>query len=280
MSGKLLRLARLIPPDDGRTCIVPLDHGITYGPIAGIGNYIDTINQVFMGGADAVILHKGLLDRVSSAPEIANGHYIMHLSASTILSDSAGDKVLVSTIEEALKLGADGVSVHINLGTPNENVMLKDLGVVGRQCYEWGIPLLAMMYVYKKDPDVQLLSHATRIAEELGADIVKISYPGSKEKIEQITKCTRIPVVVAGGPKTEDIEDLIREIHSFISIGVSGVAIGRNVFQHPSPLLITRIITNIVHRRATLEECLAQLRHPHAATIRRPRKTIAANVFS
>jgi DhnA family fructose-bisphosphate aldolase class Ia len=55
--------------------------------------------------------------------------------------------VLVKTVEEAIKFGADAVSVHVNVGAQNESEMLATLGQISERCDYWGMPLLAMMYL-------------------------------------------------------------------------------------------------------------------------------------
>ncbi|MEJ2745971.1 MAG: fructose-bisphosphate aldolase, partial [bacterium] len=115
MIGKAIRLERIINRKSKRTVIIPMDHGMTMGPIPGIADIKTTIDKVVDGGANAIILHKGM---------IAAGHrgggkdvgLIVHLSASTTLSPNPNTKVLVCTVEEALFLGADAVSIHLNLG--------------------------------------------------------------------------------------------------------------------------------------------------------------------
>lgn len=120
----------------GRTIIVPLDHGVTLGPIPGLVDLGATIDLVADGGANAVIGHVGL------ALHGHRGHgqdvgLIMHLSASTSIGPDPNDKVLVNTVTNALKMGADGVSVHINVGADSEAKMLEDLGKVAITCMEW-----------------------------------------------------------------------------------------------------------------------------------------------
>ena len=41
-------------------------------------------------------------------------------------------------------MGADGVSLHINIGGKEEPEMLEQLGMTANQCHKWGMPLLAI----------------------------------------------------------------------------------------------------------------------------------------
>jgi len=226
---------------------------MTYGPITGIKNYLQTVNQVVEGGADGIILHKGLLNKVINTPELVNSNYIMHLSASTCLGKFQEEKVIVSSVESAVKLGAVGVSVQINFGCDFESRMLKDVGIISDACYEWGMPLLTMVYVAGRGNNI---AHAARVAEELGSDIVKIEHSRDTEELRSIINSVNIPVIIAGGATDLSQEDLLRSINDILGTGVSGVAIGRNIFQHSDPRLLTSLISALVHKKMNLEECL------------------------
>jgi class I fructose-bisphosphate aldolase len=145
MIGKDIRLERIINRNTGKAVIVPMDHGVSSGPILGITNMKEAMSQVAKGGANAVVVHKGVVARGhrKSGPDMG---LIVHLSGSTSLSPEPNSKTLVCTLEEAIKLGADGVSIHVNIGDSREREMLTDLGSVAREAAEWGMPLLAMIY--------------------------------------------------------------------------------------------------------------------------------------
>ena len=117
--GKQIRMERIVNRNTGKTVIVPMDHGISMGPISGLDDMKGIIQKVAEGGANAVVEHKGL---------VIEGHrrkgrdigLIIHLSASTALSPYPNAKTLVCSVEEAIKLGADGVSIHVNIGDGGE----------------------------------------------------------------------------------------------------------------------------------------------------------------
>lgn len=234
MHGKETRLRRLYRHSN-RLLIVPMDHGVSIGAVDGLTNIAATVQAVFAGKADAVIVHKGLMRYLGELAPPADGEIIVHLSASTNLSPEPNRKELVSSVQHALRLGATAVSVHVNLGGPHEPAMLRDLGAVAEQCDYWGMPLLAMMYVRGGEPggeyDPGKIAHAARVAEELGADLVKVNYTGSPETFRQVTASVRIPVLIAGGPKMGSLEELLSMIQGALAAGAGGVSIGRNVFQ-------------------------------------------------
>ncbi|MDI6887713.1 MAG: 2-amino-3,7-dideoxy-D-threo-hept-6-ulosonate synthase, partial [Candidatus Thermoplasmatota archaeon] len=234
--GKKIRLERIINRETKKTVIVPMDHGLTLGPIKGLVAIKETIAKVAEGGANAVILHKGIVQLGYRGYGRDLG-LIMHLSGSTSLG-SPNYKIQVAYVEEAIKLGADAVSVHVNIGSEREFEMLKTLADVSKECSKWGIPLLAMMYPRgerikkEKEFDVELVKHAARIGAELGADIVKTNYTGSVETFKEVVKGCNVPVIIAGGPKMDNDAQVLEMVKGAIEAGASGVAIGRNIFQH------------------------------------------------
>lgn len=140
-SGKTRRLRRIFR-DDSKTLIIAMDHGVTMGPVQGLENMQQTVKQVVTGGADAVLMHKGIAKRIDTS----NAGLIVHVSASTKLGDKPNLKVGVCSVEEAVRIGADAISSHTNIGSEEESKTLEFLGSLADQCDAFGMPLLAMMY--------------------------------------------------------------------------------------------------------------------------------------
>ena len=249
--GRSIRTERISDRKSGNMVIVPMDHGVTIGPVKGLIDLQETINKVAKGGATAVLQHKG---------NVQAGHrgygedigLIIHLSASTSLGPDPNNKVQVCSEEEALKLGADAVSVHINVGSDTEASQLKSLGATAEKCAIWGIPLLAMMYPrgqkVQSEHDVKHVKLAARVGAELGADIIKTNYPGSIKTFEEVTQGCPVPVVIAGGEKMDTDEELLQMVEDSITAGGRGVSIGRNVFQHEDVVGIVKSISKIVKK--------------------------------
>jgi fructose-bisphosphate aldolase/2-amino-3,7-dideoxy-D-threo-hept-6-ulosonate synthase len=158
--------------------------------------------------------------------------------------------MLTGSVEEAVRMGADGVSLHINIGGREEPEMLQDLGMVAERCQNWGMPLLAMMYPRGENVanphDPEIVAHAARIGAECGADIVKTVYTGDVDSFAGIVRSTPVPVVVAGGPKVESDADLLHMTQEVMEAGAAGVTYGRNIFAHPNPPAITRALARII----------------------------------
>ena len=258
MRGKLIRIERIINRNTRKTVIVPMDHGVTVGPIEGLINMGKTVDMVADGGANAVVGHLGLPlhGHRGAGKDIG---LILHLSASTSLSPDPNHKVLVNTVQWALKTGADAVSVHINIGADDEVKMLEDLGKVAIECMEWGMPLLAMMYPrgskIEDEKDVEVVKHAARVGAELGADIIKCPYTGSPETFKEVVEGCPAPVVIAGGSKTTD-EETLKMIEGAMKAGGAGISMGRNAFQHENPTKLVRAACAIVHEGISAEDAL------------------------
>lgn len=261
--GKRIRLERIMNRDTWRTVIVPMDHGITHGPIPGLVDMASAVNKVAEGGANAVLVHKGI---------VRSGHrgygkdvgLIIHLSGSTELGPDPNRKVIVASVEEALCIGADAVSVHINVGSANEAEQLEAVGEISETCASWGMPLIAMMYPrgpkVKNEHDPKLVAHAARVGAELGADIIKTNFTGSVQSFRKVTKGCPVPVVIAGGPKMETDRDVLGMASDAVKAGAAGVSIGRNVFQHKNPVGMVRALAKVVHEEVSPESAIKELK--------------------
>jgi len=258
--GKLIRTERIFNRDTGRTIIVPLDHGVSVGPIEGIENMRDTVTTMVEGGANAVLMHKGVVPCGHRAKGRDIG-LIVHLSASTSLSPFPNAKTLVCSVEEAIRLGADAVSTHINLGDETESRMLEDLGRITQSAASWGIPMLAMIYArgpkIKNEFDPTVVAHCARVGMELGADVVKVPYTGDRESFAAVCRGCAVPVVIAGGPKTKTTREFLTMIRHSLDAGGRGLSVGRNIFQDKNPHKLLQAVNRLVHDDASIDEAMA-----------------------
>ena len=245
MRGKDVRLSRIL--DNGKALIIPMDHGITIGPVKGLIDMKNSIQKVVDGGATAILLHKGLFRILENPPDCG---MILHLSASTKLSDTPNWKVIVGSVEEALRLGVDAISIHVNLGSTYEAQMLDSFGKISDECDKWQVPLLSMVYPRGhniKDPyDPEVVAHAARAGAELGADIIKTNYTGSYESFKQVVEGSPVPIIIAGGPKTDTTAEFLQNVSDAIHAWAIGVAAGRNVFQDKNPTGMVTAIAKVI----------------------------------
>jgi predicted phospho-2-dehydro-3-deoxyheptonate aldolase len=256
--GKEVRKERIMNRETGKTVIVPMDHGVTVGPIRGLIDLPKTVDMVAEGGANAVVEHVGM---------VGQGHrrygrdigLIVHLSGSTTLSPDPNRKVLVCSVERAVRAGADAVSIHVNIGAENEGEMLEAFGEVAEGAEYWGIPLLAMVYPrgpkVANEKDVENVKIAARVGAELGADIVKVPYTGSPKTFKDVVAGCPVPVVIAGGSKLSD-EETLKMVEGAMKAGASGLSMGRNAFQHEHPVRLVSAACAIVQEGKTAKEAM------------------------
>jgi predicted phospho-2-dehydro-3-deoxyheptonate aldolase len=240
--------------------VVPMDHGLTVGPLEGLHDTGKMVDLVAEGGANAVLGHVGL-------PIYGHRGYgkdiglILHINGSSMLSTAKDNKVLLNTVEEAIRIGADGVSIHVNIGGKDDSDMLQILGDVSRDCRRWGMPLLAMMYPrgenIEDESSVENVKVVARIGAELGADIIKTNWTGDVDSFKEVIKGCPAPIIIAGGEKRGTM-GILETTEQAMSVGAKGVAYGRNIFQSKTPMLLTRAIALIVHENISAEEAIKE----------------------
>lgn len=251
-----LRLRRLYRTPGTRMLVVPLDHSVTDGPIAATaGDVRRLVKELSLSGVDAIVLHKGALRSVDPSSFVDTA-LIVHLSASTAHAADPDAKYLVANVAEALRLGADAVSVHVNLGSREEARQIGDMAVVAEACDRWNVPLLAMMY--PRGPRItdprspELIAHAAVLAADLGADLVKTPYAGSPEAMRDVVRSSPIPLLVAGGTPIGGTAELMTYVADVLESGAGGLAMGRNIFQARNPGDVARQIAQRAHTAADL----------------------------
>lgn len=152
-AGKAIRLGRLGATGRSRSLMVPMDHTFSNGPLGAADHTRETVRLLAGSGVDAVVLHRGRVRYVDPAA-FEQMALVVHLSGSTDLALDVHAKTLVSGVEEAMRCGADAVSVHVNVGCETEREQLADFGRVSAECERLGMPLLAMMYARGPGPDL------------------------------------------------------------------------------------------------------------------------------
>lgn len=258
VTGLQIRMDRILRK--GKMLCIPMDHGISSGPIDGLENPSELIQKCETRGLTSVIINKGIL---KSLPKPTRIGVLVHFSASTSLSMSPNRKMLTGSVKEALRLGADGVSLHINVGGKEEPEMLEQLGKIAEDCHQWNMPLLAMMYPrgenVKNPHDPEIVGHVSRIGAELGADIVKTLYTGDIDSFSKIVKSTPVPIVIAGGPKAKTDADVLQMTEDAMTAGAKGITYGRNIFAHKNPDKMVEALAGIIFRKESAKEAAKKI---------------------
>lgn len=252
-TGKELRLSKIFGRD-GKTLIVPLDHGICSGAVNGLEFPERTINNLKEGGVDAFIATYGMVKKFHK--DFAGYGLILRMDGGP--SDFANDieeTKLMCTLEDAIRLGVDAVITSTWLGGPNEARTVASSMRLAAQCDAWGVPLIIETFVSScLEPTVQNVAMAARIGCEIGADVIKTYLVGDAKAYSQVTKECFCPVVILGGEKSDDELMVLKWTKTAIDAGACGTSIGRNVYQHKNPIGVTKAMRAIIHGNASVEE--------------------------
>ncbi|HEX9444840.1 MAG TPA: 3-hydroxy-5-phosphonooxypentane-2,4-dione thiolase [Candidatus Binatia bacterium] len=246
--GMKNRLSRIIKPEDGRAVMLAVDHGYFLGPTSGLEEPKKTIEPL-ISYADSIMLTRGVL-RTSVDPA-ANVPVVLRVSGGTsILTELSNEDITVS-IEDAVRLNVSAMALSIFVGSEFEKQTLVSLAKLVDEGERHGIPVLAVTAVGKDMArDVRYLGLACRIAAELGAHIVKTYHC---EEFEKVVESCPIPVIIAGGKKTPEMEALELAANA-VRDGAVGVDMGRNIFQSDSPVGMIRAVRAIVHDNVSVAE--------------------------
>jgi DhnA family fructose-bisphosphate aldolase class Ia len=255
-----LRARRLFAADQ-RTVIVALDHASFMGPLSGLEDPGQLIAEVVAAGADAILTSYGVARAFGNCFGRA-GLILRADGGASGRNPKPGALRQVFSGAEALRLGADAVVCMGMIGFAEEASSLQVLTDLVNDCAPLELPVLAEMLVKREDGGVPTpadLGYAMRIGVELGADWIKTSYAAPASDYRQALQTCYRPVVVLGGSKTDDDRLLLESIAAAMQAGAAGVAIGRNIWQHPNPTGITRGLVALVHGGADLSAALAEI---------------------
>ncbi|MEI0560738.1 3-hydroxy-5-phosphonooxypentane-2,4-dione thiolase [Brachyspira pilosicoli] len=251
--GKRNRLSKIVMKD-GRALMLAIDHGYFMGATHGMEMPKFQI-QKLLPHIDSLMLSPGILtSQVDS--DFDKGIVLRASGGNTILDSDIDNEGLILTAKNAVKLNASAIAVSIFVGAEYSHNTILNLANAINDASNYDLPVLGVTAVGKalKDKkEKRYLSHASRIAAELGADIVKTYYC---EGFEEVVKKTPVPIIVAGGPKLDTYKDVLELCYNSIQCGAIGVDMGRNIWQSDYPEAITMGVAHILHKNATVKEAL------------------------
>lgn len=256
---KTRRLSRIFKKD-GRALIVAIDHGTYNGASPGIEDMGEAIRRIVEGGADAAIVNMGVARKY--AAELAEIGLIARLDIPPTYLAEGHHSTAVFEADYALKLGADAVIINGGIGSNVEERSLPAIAKVVSYCESIGMPVCGEVLPGGFDADfglrtVENIARCNRIVNELGVDFIKSAYAPGYEKVIGETFC---PIVILGGPKTNDQKEYLANIKKALEEGVSGVAMGRNIWGAEDPVRMTRALAALIHHNATVDEAYDILR--------------------
>ena len=263
--GKQVRLNRLFAHPSGRLCSVAVDHFVGYSDAmpAGLADLPKTLAEIVAGKPDAVTMQKGVA-LTCWLPHAGKVPLIMQAGCWTV-----DERVLefLTESEECVRNGADAIAIAIGVRGKNEGKFIKHLSDGVTAAAKLDLPVIAHIYPRSFGPegakilhDAENIAWATRVGIECGADVIKVGYTGDVASFGQIVRSCPVPVVAAGGPKTENLEDALRAMSEVVQSGAFGATIGRNVWGHGNIPEALRAFKAVIHDRLTPAEAIAVAR--------------------
>ncbi|MCX8150785.1 MAG: 3-hydroxy-5-phosphonooxypentane-2,4-dione thiolase [Candidatus Bathyarchaeota archaeon] len=249
--GMKNRLSQLIQKD-GKALFLPIDHGYFQGPTHRLEKPGETIKPIWQY-ADALMMTRGVL-RNCIDPAISKPIILRVSGATTVVGEDLANENLVTSIQEIIRLNASAASMSVFIGSKYEHQTLSNLAKLVDQCEDYGIPVMAVTAVGREleKREARFLALSCRVAAELGARVVKTYY--CKEKFEKVVDGCPVPVVIAGGPKTETQQEVFDFVYDGIQKGAIGVNLGRNIWQTEHPVAAIRAIRAIIHENFDAKE--------------------------
>ncbi len=262
--GMKNRLSKIIKPKDSRTVMLAVDHGYFMGPTTGL-EQIDKSIVPLIPYADTLMLTRGALRNY--IPPETDVPIVLRVSGGTsILNKELLHEGIIASMEDAIRLNVAGVAFSIMVGAEFERDTLLAFTELIDECEAYGFPVIAVTAIGKDMVrDARYMGLASRIAAELGAHIVKTYYV---EGFEKVVETCPVPVVIAGGKKTDELTAL-ETAHNAIQAGAVGVDMGRNIFQADDPVAMIQAVRAVVHENATPEEAFQLLGKKRGSRLRR-----------
>ena len=228
--------------------MLAVDHGYFLGPTTGLEDPRETILPL-LPHADAIMLTRGVLRNAVDAQSPAP--VVLRMSGGTSILKELSNEAITVSVEDAIRLNVSAMALSIFVGSEFEKKTLVSLARLVDEGAKYGIPVLAVTAVGKDmSRDERYLGLSCRIAAELGANFVKTYYC---ENFENVVNTCPVPIIVAGGKKTPELEAL-ELTRNAVAHGAVGVDMGRNIFQSENPAGMMRAVRAVVHGNASATE--------------------------
>lgn len=261
--GVRIRLNRLLR--DGRVVIFAFDHGLEHGPKDFVPDRIvatNILSQVVEAGVDAIMLLPGMA-RLTSDIWANRASLIVKLTGKTELRPESTVRLQsrLGSVTDAVSLGADAVAATVYWGSEHEDQMVENWFAIKEEAEAYGMPVLQLAYprgpTIKNRYDPEIVMYGVRAAIEVGADLIKTYYTGSRETFSSVVQMAQgVPVVMSGGAVRERPIDFLRDVRDVVLAGGRGVAVGRNVFRAKDIKAMAKAVMAVVHEDLEPEEAV------------------------
>ncbi len=280
--GKRTRLKRILHehgPGNGTALLLPIDQGLEHGPRDFFANP-ESANPEFQlrlareGKFSGIVFHIGLAEKYywKYAGEVP---LILKINGKTsIPPDREPFSPLTASIKDAVRLGADAIGYTLYIGSPVQDQDFLQFREVREEAEAYGMPVIVWSYPRGEAIEAKggrdslfAVDYAARVADELGADMVKLNEPEfdeerqrlcpspynnlkltAEEAMEKVVRtANKTMVLVSGGSRIGD-EDLLRKVRVVMDAGGTGIIFGRNLWQRQfdDAMRITEKITKIL----------------------------------
>lgn len=249
--AKKIRWSRFLDRRSGRGIIVPIDHGLSIGPLEGLDTVAQVSRWIGHPGITGIIAHKGMVERLGNHGLLRGVGVMIHLNGMTSLASQPDRKERLTSVEAALRLGADAVSLQLNFDGANDAHNLIQLGAVVDEAQRHGLPVLTMLYdkvsCEGEEPRLSRQRHLIRACVELGTDALKLAAPPRLSQISPLLEGVQehTAVFFAGGAVRSE-EEIFRLAQEIVDRGASGLCVGRNVFQRESAAAVLTRLAEVV----------------------------------
>jgi fructose-bisphosphate aldolase, class I len=246
---------------NGRSMLLAYDQGLEHGPSVDFNDKnVDpayVMDIAVKGRFNGIVFQKGLAEKYYSGKV----PLILKVNGKASLAKGEPMSRQNCSVEYAVSLDAKAIGYTIYLGSALEQEMFQEFGRIQEQAHEAGLPAIAWVYprgaAIQNDTTREIVSYAARTGLELGADAVKIKYTGDPESFSWAVKSAgKARVFMSGGPKAATDDAFLTQVKGAIDAGATGLAVGRNVWQHPDPLRIADSLREIIF--STRKEMVTQ----------------------
>ncbi|MFS8048192.1 class I fructose-bisphosphate aldolase [Rhizobium sp. BR 314] len=260
----------------GRCLDVAIDHGVCNEPsfLNGLEDMPAVVNALVAAAPDAIQMNYGQADLLQDLAARDKPALVMRVDMGNPYNRTRHRNMWAVLQNEAEPLiGAiemDAACVVVNLFMlPDEPDLFRqcvqNIARVRADCDKYGMPLMIEPLVmqpvetaggYMVDGDADKIVTLTRLAREMGADVVKADPTTNAEDFHRVVEAARCPVLVRGGGK-EDLRNVFEKSAALMRQGAMGMVYGRNIYQHANPSAVVRGLMAIIHDDVGGEEAFA-----------------------
>jgi class I fructose-bisphosphate aldolase len=240
----------------GKALFLAYDQGLEHGPAEFTDknlNPLYIIDIAQKGKFTGMIFQKGIAEKYHAEIKKSGIPLIIKLNGKTNLVKGEPLSRQLCSVKEAVSLGAKAVGYTIYLGSEHESIMMQEFEKIEEESHKKNIPVILWAYPrgknVKRKNKAELMKYAARVGLELGADIIKLQYHGTeKDLAEAVCDAGRTKIVVSGGAKKNE-KEFLKEAREVMNSGCIGLAVGRNIWQHPQPLQVAEKLRKVVWGR-------------------------------